>query len=212
MQILLQDIIDAIESSHFDTEYYLDTETGDFEMVVDGELLGNPDIDLMDDRYIKLPDRYEINEYRMLKEFASAADDPEIRQALLESIDKKSAFVSFKDKVRELGVEQHWYHFRDECYRQIAIEWCSECGIDYIEKLESARIVIGGEYEHFKGNRYQVLEIATHSETLEELVIYREVSGENRIWARPLPMFCDKVQVDGELVDRFRLVGRKAGQ
>ena len=154
MQVLLEDIIDAVESAHFDKEYYLDTETGDLEMVIDGELLGNPDIDLMDDRYIKLPDRYEINEYRMLKEFAGAADDPEIRQALLDTIDKSAAFRSFKEKVVELGVEQHWYHFRDEWYRRIAIEWCNLCGIDYIDNLTERKVIVGAEYEHFKGYRY----------------------------------------------------------
>ncbi len=60
-----------------------------------------------------------------------------------------------------------------------------------------------GLYRHYKGGEYQVLELAIHSETEEELVIYRPLYGEGRLWARPLAMFIETVEVDGQTVPRF---------
>lgn len=61
-----------------------------------------------------------------------------------------------------------------------------------------------GIYRHFKGNRYELLEIATHSETLEKMVVYRALYGEGGVWVRPLSMWNEPVEVDGELVPRFQ--------
>ena len=64
-----------------------------------------------------------------------------------------------------------------------------------------------GLYRHFKGNEYQVLEVARHSETLEEFVVYRALYGEGGLWIRPLAMFTETVERDGELIPRFEYVG-----
>ncbi len=60
-----------------------------------------------------------------------------------------------------------------------------------------------GKYRHYKGNEYQVIGVAKHSETLEELVVYRALYGEGKIWVRPLSMFLEEVEVDGKRVLRF---------
>ena len=60
-----------------------------------------------------------------------------------------------------------------------------------------------GIYRHFKGNLYEVLEVATHSETQEEHVVYKALYGERGIWIRPLAMFSDHVERDGEVLKRF---------
>lgn len=60
-----------------------------------------------------------------------------------------------------------------------------------------------GRYRHYKGREYTVLGVARHSETLEELVVYRPEYGERGLWVRPLPMFLETVEVEGELVPRF---------
>ncbi|PVZ93499.1 DUF1653 domain-containing protein [Amnibacterium flavum] len=63
-----------------------------------------------------------------------------------------------------------------------------------------------GTYEHFKGARYEVLHLARHSETEEELVVYRALYGERGVWVRPLAMFSETVEHDGQVIPRFRRV------
>ena len=63
-----------------------------------------------------------------------------------------------------------------------------------------------GRYRHYKGNEYTVLGIARHSETLEELVVYRQEYGDRGLWFRPASMFAETVDVEGQTVPRFRLL------
>lgn len=62
-----------------------------------------------------------------------------------------------------------------------------------------------GRYRHHKGNEYEVIGIARHSETLEELVVYRALYGDRGLWVRPRAMFAEMVRVGGRTVPRFRL-------
>jgi len=61
-----------------------------------------------------------------------------------------------------------------------------------------------GRYRHYKGNDYEVLGVARHSETEEEYVVYRQLYGEGGLWIRPASMFSESVSVGGEHVPRFR--------
>ncbi len=63
-----------------------------------------------------------------------------------------------------------------------------------------------GRYKHFKGGEYEVLGVALHSETKEELVVYRALYGEQKLWVRPKKMFLEKVIVEGSEVPRFSKV------
>ncbi len=67
---------------------------------------------------------------------------------------------------------------------------------------------IGSIYEHYKGQRYQVLGVARHSETLEELVVYQALYGEKGMWVRPLGMFLEEVVVNGVQMPRFKEVSQ----
>ncbi len=60
-----------------------------------------------------------------------------------------------------------------------------------------------GRYRHYKGGDYEVIGCARHSETEEELVVYRALYGDRGLWVRPMAMFVEAVQVDGQLVPRF---------
>ena len=68
------------------------------------------------------------------------------------------------------------------------------------------QLVIGGKYRHYKDKEYRVLHLATHSETGEQLVIYQALYGEMGIWARPLDMFLETVEVNGDTVFRFSYI------
>jgi len=63
---------------------------------------------------------------------------------------------------------------------------------------------VSGRYRHYKGKEYTVLGLARHSETLEELVVYRQEYGDHGIWVRPKQMFTEQVNVDGQEIPRFR--------
>lgn len=63
-----------------------------------------------------------------------------------------------------------------------------------------------GVYQHYKGNRYQVLFVARHSETEEQLVVYQALYAERGHWVRPLSMFTETVIIDGREVPRFALL------
>jgi hypothetical protein len=64
-----------------------------------------------------------------------------------------------------------------------------------------------GRYRHYKGNDYVVLGVARHSETEEELVVYRQDYGDRSWWVRPKAMFRETVPIDGRHVERFRYIG-----
>ena len=63
-----------------------------------------------------------------------------------------------------------------------------------------------GRYRHYKGNEYTVLGVARHSETLEELVVYRQEYGQRGLWVRPAAMFTETVVIEGRAVPRFQRI------
>lgn len=65
-----------------------------------------------------------------------------------------------------------------------------------------------GRYRHYKGNEYRVLTVARHSETREEMVVYQALYGERGYWVRPLAMFKENVELDGQTVPRFVYTGQ----
>ncbi len=64
-----------------------------------------------------------------------------------------------------------------------------------------------GKYRHFKGNMYEVIGIAKHSETLEEMVVYRALYGEGELWVRPAAMWYETIERDGKTFRRFEFIG-----
>jgi len=68
-----------------------------------------------------------------------------------------------------------------------------------------------GLYEHYKGNQYEVIGLAHHSETLEELVVYRALYnspdfGKNALWVRPAKIFTENIEINGKTVPRFKKI------
>lgn len=74
------------------------------------------------------------------------------------------------------------------------------------EWSEAAKNFRLGRYRHYSGKEYEAIGVAHHSETLEELVVYKALYDEGSIWVRPLGMFLEEVEVDGRQVPRFEFL------
>ncbi|WP_454829048.1 DUF1653 domain-containing protein [Pseudoxanthomonas wuyuanensis] len=70
-------------------------------------------------------------------------------------------------------------------------------------KLPPVPDLAAGRYRHYKGNDYEVVAVARHSETLDLVVVYKALYGDGGLWVRPYAMFCEDVVVDGRPVRRF---------
>ena len=68
-------------------------------------------------------------------------------------------------------------------------------------------VIQRGRYRHYKGQSYEVIDIVSHSETLEKMVLYRALYGEHGLWVRPQAMFFETVQLEGQSVPRFNYEG-----
>jgi len=64
-----------------------------------------------------------------------------------------------------------------------------------------------GLYRHYGGNLYQVIGLARHSETLEEMVVYQSLNGDYGLWTRPYGMFVETTMLEGQEVQRFEFLG-----
>ena len=64
-----------------------------------------------------------------------------------------------------------------------------------------------GKYRHFKGMEYEVIGVAKHSETLEEMIVYRALYGDGGLWVRPAAMWNETVERDGKTYQRFTYIG-----
>ena len=69
--------------------------------------------------------------------------------------------------------------------------------------MQNADMIVPGKYRHFKGNEYEVLFVAKHSETEEPMVVYRALYGDGGVWVRPASMWNEMVERDGKTVRRF---------
>jgi hypothetical protein len=83
--------------------------------------------------YEELPNKFEINEYDMMENFCYSLENQRNMDLLLDAIRSKGAFRRFKDKVIHLGIDEKWYAYRDQSYKQIAIDWCRDNKVEYEE-------------------------------------------------------------------------------
>ncbi|MFP4083238.1 MAG: UPF0158 family protein [Candidatus Aminicenantes bacterium] len=153
--IKLSDIIDAMEFQPDETTAFLNKETGEIVGVSDEEfraaeekrsLESYPEwqrglireaAHILEDekgRYIALPSRFDIHEYHMMERFALSVDD-EFSAGLLAAIKGKGAFRRFKDGVRRFGIEEEWLKFRGAKFKELAVDWCGENEVEYLDDL-----------------------------------------------------------------------------
>jgi len=65
-----------------------------------------------------------------------------------------------------------------------------------------------GIYEHYKGNRYEVIDTVRHSESEELMVLYRALYGDEGLWVRPFSMFFEEITIDNKTTPRFKYIGK----
>jgi Uncharacterised protein family (UPF0158) len=153
IQVKLKDIIEEMEIQFEESRSLLNIKTGEIVLVVSEDLRDAEDdkpfdhlpeweqenkmtaIDVVEnfENYIELPTKYEVNEYEIMENFCLNVSDQRKQETLFRAIKGKGAFRRFKDKVIDFEIEDQWYLFRDECFRQIAIEWCQQNKINFIE-------------------------------------------------------------------------------
>jgi len=133
MKVKLNEIIDALDFTNDEIEYYYNPDTeeifmsniGDFEDLIEDEL------DELFEKSIMLPTRYDINEYEMMEDFAETISDTRLQNQLYISLNGSGAFRRFKDTCSNFDIINDWYKFRDERYKEIAINWCKENNIEF---------------------------------------------------------------------------------
>lgn len=150
IRVRLQDIIDGMEWQSDEMTSYLNTRTGEVVTVAAEHLAaaeeGEADVEQADwerdaiavaravlesTDYVRLPDRFEIDEYHMMERFADSCVEEEVRIQLDRALRGPGAFRRFKDAVSQLGLAERWYAFRGRGYEEVAIEWCQAHGIDF---------------------------------------------------------------------------------
>ena len=139
--VALRDVVDAIESQSNEGEAYLDPETGEIVQVSEDERAlveeGRSEDDLLDwerelipkvrqalesDRFLALPDRFEVHEWAIMERFSQEQNE-RARKVLIGAIHGSGAFRHFRGAVERLGLLDAWYRYREEAIQQIARDW-----------------------------------------------------------------------------------------
>jgi hypothetical protein len=151
IEVKLNDVIDTLESAMDEHAYYFDKRSGEIVMVTDddiavaeneGLMLETPDWqqesiakarEVLDDSgdFLPLPDKFEIHEYRIMEEFCLALENRQAGSELHRLIKGSGAFRRFRNAIREMGVDDVWYKFKQRALEEIATEWLEENGIPY---------------------------------------------------------------------------------
>lgn len=88
-----------------------------------------------DDDYLKLPTKFDIHEYEIMERFSLSIPNEKISDTLLGKIRGSGAFRRFRDTIYQYGIEEDWFKYRDEAYKEIAISWLESQGFDYIDDM-----------------------------------------------------------------------------
>lgn len=150
VKIKLEDLVEGMEFSTLEGASLLHIPTGKFVFITndflqdaeDGEPYDDkPDwqqeqmivaVDIVENRddYLSLPSQFEIHEYEIIEAFCDAQKG-NAQTELLNAIKGSGAFRRFREKIHHLGIVDDWYTFRDESFRQIAIRFCENYGLEY---------------------------------------------------------------------------------
>ena len=134
MKVKLDDVIMALEFANngIDSNAYFNPET--YEIVYIDEFMDMDEEEKEDiyNEWIDMPTKYDINEYGMMEQFIETIDDERLYNQLYIAINGRGAFRRFKDTCINFDIIDDWYKFREEKYKELAIEWCKDNNIEYI--------------------------------------------------------------------------------
>ncbi len=139
MTIPLKQVIQAIEEASEVFTSFWDTKTGKTVYLADSLMTGETDealaaeIENTPERFLRFPTKYEIHQYRIMEDFIDQLPPGKAQKELAYAIRGKGAFRRFKQSVRYHGLEQRWYDYLAEAYRELAIRWCRDEGVEYTE-------------------------------------------------------------------------------
>ena len=143
VRVPLQVVIDAVESADNEWNQFLDIVTMEAVSVPESLFIdnfGDEYQELSDaieegfnSRFFRLPSPYDIHEYSIMERFIWSLPEGSIQDRLENAIRGRGAFRRFKDSIYRLDIEQDWYDFRENAYREIAVEWCEDHGFQFSE-------------------------------------------------------------------------------
>ncbi|MCD7923021.1 MAG: UPF0158 family protein [Clostridiales bacterium] len=138
MKIKLQQVIDAIEEADDNWTGFYDSQTGETVWLGDRDFDDDYEeteelIETSENRFYRLPTKYDIHEYSIIEDFVDDLPAGAIRNELMNAIRGRGAFRRFKDGINYHGIEQQWYDYQADAYKRIAIRWCREEGLEYEE-------------------------------------------------------------------------------
>ncbi|MCF8002391.1 MAG: UPF0158 family protein [Halanaerobiales bacterium] len=153
LTVKLEDVMEAIELQTMESNYFYSKKDGNVYFLTDYELRSAEDdydiedfpewqqknIKLAEDilstmDYIRLPDRHDIDDYKIMEAFCLSIEDKELRDIMYNCIKGSGAFRRFKDNIHKYSIADDWYDFQEEKYIEIAKDWCKEHNIKYIER------------------------------------------------------------------------------
>jgi hypothetical protein len=153
--IKLKDFINEMEVFGDEFKAFLNIRTGEFVTLSEEDLSAaeegaypemeswqDPDflqkaIDVLTSEDFKsLPDKFEIHEYAIMRNFCYSVEEDELRGRLLNAIHGRGAFRYFKDLVFEHGIRDDWFSFREQAFKEIAIAWLESNELEYLDEKE----------------------------------------------------------------------------
>lgn len=133
--VRLSKIIEGLEMVDDISDCYYNPEKSEIFLSNIGEYedLSEDEIDELFEKSIILPTQYEINEYQIIVDFIETIDNDKVKEELQRVIQGKGAFRRFKDYCFEANIIQDWYEFKEQKYKEIAIKWCIDNELQYID-------------------------------------------------------------------------------
>ena len=141
MTLNLKQVIDAVESASEVYTALYDTQTGKTVYLPDEIITGEQGEALEEliensptDRFLHFPTKYEIHEYSIMESFIESLPSGAARQELAQVVRGKGAFRRFKNGIYYHQLDQQWYVYQAQAHREIAVRWCRDQGIEYVDE------------------------------------------------------------------------------